>query len=218
MAEGYRARKDEQKRERREAILAAASELFRTADLNEVSMAQVARKCGLAKGTVFFYFKTKEGLFLALAEQKMEMWHRHFNRLLEASGNDLRRPDDYVDLLEASIREHPDVIRLYTLLDSTLERNVDPETGYRFKRFLKKNLTTSGALMEDRMPFLGEGDGFFLLLSTFVFICGIFPMSNPSGTMKEVLARPGMEVFDVDFAETFRKMMQVFIRGMQRQT
>ena len=41
--------------------------------------------CGLAKGTLFLYFKTKEGLFLALAEQKMEAWHQHFNELLAAS-------------------------------------------------------------------------------------------------------------------------------------
>ncbi|MBN1646894.1 MAG: TetR family transcriptional regulator [Spirochaetales bacterium] len=217
MCKEFRARNEEQKMERKEAILSAASGLFGKSDLGEVSMAEIASKCGLSKGTLFFYFATKEGLFLALAEKKISQWHSHFNGLLEEKGMTIKRPEEFIELLEFSIHNHPDVIRLYALLNTTLEKNVDADTVYRFKLFLKKNMQATGQLLEKYLPFLKKGDGFFLLMSAFVFICGIFPMSNPDEGMKEVLSRPGMEVFDVKFERTFREMYLIFLRGMNRQ-
>ena len=54
---------------RREAILKVAAGLFAEKGYNETSMAEVARISGVAQGTIFYHFKNKEELFLAVLDE-----------------------------------------------------------------------------------------------------------------------------------------------------
>lgn len=53
--------------ERRGAILAAAGRALETHDYHALTMDEVARRSGLAKGSLYLHFKTKEDLFRELA-------------------------------------------------------------------------------------------------------------------------------------------------------
>ena len=55
-----------EKEAKKQLIAAAASKLFQKNDFNQISMAQIARESGVAKGTLFNYFKTKENIFMYL--------------------------------------------------------------------------------------------------------------------------------------------------------
>ena len=61
-----RARSAEQKALRREAVLEAAEAYFLEVGYEAFSMAQLAKKAGLVKGTLYLYFKTREELFMTL--------------------------------------------------------------------------------------------------------------------------------------------------------
>ena len=63
---GRRARNTEDKQQRRQAILDVAWALFQETSYAAVTMNGVAERAGLAKGTMYLYFKTKEELFLTL--------------------------------------------------------------------------------------------------------------------------------------------------------
>ena len=62
----YRARSVEDKDLRRAQLIAAATQLFADADFDAVTIARVAARAGVAKGTAYLYFATKESLFLEL--------------------------------------------------------------------------------------------------------------------------------------------------------
>lgn len=51
------------------AILDAAYGLFGSAGFYETKMSQVAEQAGIAKGTIYLYFKNKEELFLAVTRR-----------------------------------------------------------------------------------------------------------------------------------------------------
>ncbi len=55
-----RAVTDEQKIEKTELILSAAAKLLETEKYERITIEKIAKKAGVAKGTVFIYFKTKE--------------------------------------------------------------------------------------------------------------------------------------------------------------
>src|SRR6185436_5575120 len=70
-----RARKHEDKQARRQDILDAARALVAEgAPFERIMVADVAERAGIAKGTVYLYFKTKEELLLALLEQLLDAW------------------------------------------------------------------------------------------------------------------------------------------------
>jgi AcrR family transcriptional regulator len=57
---------------RRSAILAAAGSLLRERGLSALQMREVARRAGIALGTVYTYFPTKEGLYAAIYAERLD--------------------------------------------------------------------------------------------------------------------------------------------------
>jgi AcrR family transcriptional regulator len=59
-------------KEKRGAILAAAQALFGHYGYRRTSIEDIAQEAGIAKGTVYLYFKSKEEIFRALCQQLIE--------------------------------------------------------------------------------------------------------------------------------------------------
>jgi len=60
------------KLERREQLIAVAAELFATKSYHQVLMDEVAEKSGIAKGTVYNYFSTKEDLYISIITHRLK--------------------------------------------------------------------------------------------------------------------------------------------------
>ena len=86
----------------REAILAAAEELFSTNGFTAVSVRDIALAAGANPGSVTYHFKTKDGLLLEIYRRHCgPMNHRRFE-LLDAA----KRVRDLQDRLEAIVRAY----------------------------------------------------------------------------------------------------------------
>lgn len=68
-ASGARPLKERQREEREQLILQAAEELFLEHGFYETSIDDIAARVGIAKGTVYLHFPSKEDLALALFER-----------------------------------------------------------------------------------------------------------------------------------------------------
>ena len=78
VAINQRARSAEQKALRRRAVLEAAETYFLEVGYEAFSMSKLAKHIGLAKGTLYLYFQTREELFLTLYEQSLIRWSQVF--------------------------------------------------------------------------------------------------------------------------------------------
>lgn len=70
-------------REKHKAILAAALTLFGHYGYRRTSIDDIAQEAGIAKGTVYLYFKSKEEIFRALSQQLLD-------QVLSAAGEAVR--------------------------------------------------------------------------------------------------------------------------------
>src|SRR3954462_14037733 len=86
----------------REAILAAAEELFSTNGFNAVSIRDIAQAAGANPGSVTYHFKTKDGLLLEIYNRHCEPMNRRRSELLAAA----TRVRDLQDRLEAIVRAY----------------------------------------------------------------------------------------------------------------
>ncbi|WP_249897972.1 TetR/AcrR family transcriptional regulator [Paenibacillus sp. PK3_47] len=68
------------------AILDAAYELFGSGGFYETKMSEVAERAGIAKGTVYLYFKSKEDLFMAVTRRDCEGFLLQLEDKLQACG------------------------------------------------------------------------------------------------------------------------------------
>ena len=78
VAINQRARSTEQKMLRRRAVLEAAEIYFIEVGYEAFSMSKLAKNAGLAKGTLYLYFQTREELFLTLYEHSLVRWSQVF--------------------------------------------------------------------------------------------------------------------------------------------
>ena len=62
---------------KREAVLAAATQLFARQGYENTEVDAIAAAAGVAKGTIYFHFQTKEKLFLAVADFGMNRLSEH---------------------------------------------------------------------------------------------------------------------------------------------
>jgi AcrR family transcriptional regulator len=65
-------KRDQNKERTKEQILAAALELFRKNGLEGTTTKQISRRAGIAEGTLFNYFKTKEDLALYFFQKETD--------------------------------------------------------------------------------------------------------------------------------------------------
>lgn len=77
-----RARTAQAKADRRLQILASAAAVCAASSYDELTVADVADRAGIAKGTVFRYFPTKEDLGRALADEHLARWANDLDRRL----------------------------------------------------------------------------------------------------------------------------------------
>ncbi|MFO1317192.1 MAG: TetR family transcriptional regulator [Burkholderiales bacterium] len=178
MAIRQRAIQAEDKQERHHAILDAAERLLGRSPERIANVAEVADEAGLAKGTVYLYFPSKEELLLAVHERNIDGF---FRALIERLAEDRPvRVEDVLALTHEHMVDNPLFLPLAARCFGTMGQSVPPEAGLAFKQRMGERLSNAGAGLERHFPDLGAGDGVALLRHSYALIIGLWQMSTQS--------------------------------------
>jgi AcrR family transcriptional regulator len=166
----------EDKQERREAILDAAERLLQRAPDRVANVVEVADEAGLAKGTVYLYFPSKEELLLALHERHVDDFFRAVAALL-----DRPQPVTIGDMLELT-RTHmvgqPTFLPLATRCFGIMRTEVPRVIADAFKERMAARLATAAAGLERHFPELPVPGGVALLRHSYAMILGLWQMAS----------------------------------------
>jgi AcrR family transcriptional regulator len=173
-----RAIQAEDKQERHHAILDAAARLLARSPDRIANMADVADEAGLAKGTVYLYFPSKEELLLAVHERNIDGF---FRSLIERLARDEPvRIEDVLALTHEHIVEPPLFLPLAARCFGLMAQSVPAEPALAFKQRMAERLTRAGAGLERHFPQLAPGAGLALLRQSYALIIGLWQMSGHS--------------------------------------
>lgn len=100
--------------EKEEIILDAALEVFSTYGFRGATVDQVARRAGMTKPNLLYYFRRKRDLYLAVLQRTLDRWLAPL-RALDPDGEPLREIVSYVDRKLAMSRDRPEASRLFAL-------------------------------------------------------------------------------------------------------
>lgn len=210
-----RARSDEEKQERRAAILSRAWRMYtREPSFAGFTMAALAEQAGLAKGTLYLYFRTKEELFLALLESGFEAWFDVIDARLD-EGDHPWTAEDAAEVVVRSLRGRETLARLLSIQPAIVEHNVDYDAALRFKRRVMRRAETTGHRLETRLPFLRAGEGARLLVHLHALVIGVWQLAEPSPVVRRVMEAPELAPARVDFDEDLRFLLITLLKGMQ---
>lgn len=85
--------------DKRVRITDAAVEVFAEKGFHQARISDIAKKAGVADGTIYLYFKNKEDLLLSVFEEKMDY-------LLEGLGEAIAEVDDPIEKIRRFARFH----------------------------------------------------------------------------------------------------------------
>jgi AcrR family transcriptional regulator len=188
-----RAIQAEDKHERQQAILDAAARLLARSPERIANVAEVADEAGLAKGTVYLYFPSKEELLLAVHERNIDGFFRSLIERLAATA-----PVSVADVLALTHQhmvEPPLFLPLAARCFGLMGQSVPFEAALAFK--------------------LKPGDGLALLRHSYALIIGLWQMSPASQAhnMGCPMQEPGdpSPVFSYDYpAELDRALLALW--------
>jgi AcrR family transcriptional regulator len=189
------------KQARRETILRAAGRLLAGESSTTFSVEQLARSAGVAKGTVYLYFRTREEVLLALHEQQS---HQLFDVLEQALAGRRIAGAQVVSAGLAHLRAHPNFYPLAASCRSMLDTNIGAEAALAFKLAVAQRLQPLGKRIEHHYPGLRRGEGAALLLNCYALIVGLWQQADPPRILQGMLDRPELAILRFDFEKQLK--------------
>ena len=206
------ARTLEQKTAKADAIAAAALSLQREVRFEDWTVSQVARRAGVAKGTVFLYFETKEALGLAVAQRLLGDWLDELDRGL-ADGS--ATTSAAVAQTIARSLESRGPLRRTVALIGLMEHAAGRAAVERYRGWLLERLQHTGAAVERSLPFLREGEGLRLLLLVQALIVGYQSLAEPTPVVQSVLGLPQYAPLRLEFRRAIAESVWMQLEGLR---
>jgi len=170
-----KARAPEAKQARADALVLAAEEALTQASYHDITILEIAKRAGLAKGTVYLYYPSKEALFLAVLTRKIDMC---FDTLEARLKEDDKSAETIARALTDALLKPHALLNLLSLLYSQLEPGAGMEAVIAFKTHLMGRMQVIGAAIEDACG-LEPGGGRTLLTRAYGLAIGLQQFASP---------------------------------------
>ncbi len=214
-----RARSEEQREARRQAILGAAAAMLAEMPVAQVTLNELSRRAGLAKSNVLRYFESREAVLLELLDSAWQDWlvqlEKDLADAVDGAAPLAERSDQLAAAVAASLAARPMLCDLISAQAAVLERNVSPQVAAQYKRASIAGITALGGLLLRYLPELGEHDAVRLAGATVMMAGALWPHTQPSAAMLAAYAAdPALAAMRLEFGATVREVLEVMIAGL----
>jgi AcrR family transcriptional regulator len=107
---------------RRKEIIRVAAQLFSEKSYHDVTMDEVAEKVGVAKGTIYLYFESKEKLYLEILEHGFEAIESLLEKEVERTDPAPEKLKKVLKLIFRFYRQNLDILRILSRDETHLIR------------------------------------------------------------------------------------------------
>lgn len=98
----------------KQKILAAAEKAFATYGFKGTSVQQIADEAELPKTNILYYFKSKQGLYVALLQDIMSLWNSRFDLVTE-NDDPAESLANYINDKMTMSRTHPQASKIFAM-------------------------------------------------------------------------------------------------------
>jgi AcrR family transcriptional regulator len=205
-----RAHSLEAKTARREDILYAAMKLFGSKPIESISMDEIAQFSGIAKGTLYLYFRTKEEVFLALLQRSYAQWLDRFDAWLEGEGSAATA----AEWIARSLSLEKRLLRLLAALHGSFEQNLEADAVREFKSWQAQRLDRTSERIAQKFEGITKNASMRFMLQVQCLAIGVFLMSHPSQKVAAILREKNHEKLRVDFESLFKATLAAVVRDL----
>ncbi|MEU7843822.1 TetR family transcriptional regulator [Micromonospora sp. NPDC049114] len=212
-----RARSEEQRAVRRQAILETTSAMLDEMSVAEVTLNELSRRVGLAKTAVLRYFESREAVLLDLLDDRTATWltelEQELGQGVDPSRSARERAEQAADVLSRSLAAQTVLCDLFGAQGGVLEHNVSVEAVRRHKRASLANLARMADLIRRHLPEVGERAELFCLQALLVAGAVSAYTSPPPSLLAVYESEPALAVYHIDLRTALRLAISTSLVG-----
>ena len=191
--------------DKKEEIIKACEELYKDTSFKDITIKGIGEKGKFSRTSIYYYFQTKEEIFLALFTKEYEKWIKELKELY--SKNEELTKEDFAKYLAHTIEKRKNLLRLLSMNMYDMEENSRIEELIKFKTAYGKSVEMVRKCIDKFFKEMTEEEKDKFIFSFFPFMYGIYPYAEV--TKKQKLA---MEKAKVPFK--FQSIYEITYNGL----
>jgi len=209
-----RARTDDKKNERKEAIYQAAFTLFKKNGYDKVSFNAIAVEAGFTKSNMYRYFSSKEEIFLNVFANLFKLWFEDYCGRLQK----FKQNEDITLFSQAwvnSFLAQPKLLDLMPILFTSLEKNSSYQQLLEFKRLSMGLLYTVSLEISRIYPQIKNEKAFRFLTLGYAATANYWAANSQNDALIQLYQLDEFAALTPNFEQDLTDSIAVIIRGLQ---
>ena len=171
---------------RKEEIIKACEELYKTTSFNEISIKLISEKTTFSRPSIYNYFNTKEEIFLALATKEYYKWIEDLNKIYNKE--ELSK-DNFANELAHSLERRSNLLKLISVNMYEMEENSSVECVTEFKIAYGKSMDIARNCLIKFFKDMNNKEVEKFIYTFFPFMIGIYPYAVVTDKKREAMKK-----------------------------
>ncbi len=210
------AKSKEDKLKKRNRLIEEAYRQYKKKDFDAIKIADLAKNCQVAKGTVFNYFESKEALFLLLLIKEYGKWYDGLAaKVVDVDALDTGTVQRILlQYVSGTVTTNQTLFRLIGLSHSRLEHNVSLRMAEQYRRFLNERITGLSRIMMEKTANMTMVQSIKLMMSLHSIFVGQVQMATLPDVMLKELPMDELEAYEINFEVTVLEQLKTYMKGL----
>ena len=176
---------------KREEIIKACEQLYRTMSFREITLKEIGSITSFSRPTIYNYFETKEEIFLALFQREYDRWNEDLTAILNGNGRLTKK--ELADRIAGSLAGREQLLKLLSMNNYDMEANSRQELLTAFKRSYGRSMDLMRMLLEKFCPDMSAADIRDFIYTFYPFMFGIYPYTAVTEKQKTAMKEAGID-------------------------
>lgn len=202
----------ERSKARKDEIIQTCSDLYETMSFKEITLQEIGKKTTFSRTLIYYYFHTKEEIFLALLQREYEAWIVDLDTIRQTHSN--MTCHAFAQALALSLEQRKNLLKLLSMNHYDMEAASRMDNLIDFKKTYAETLTAVQACLEHFFPSMKEEDIQNFLYAFFPFLFGIYPYTVVTEKQKESMEQAHVHHVYLSIYEITYNMVMKLLQGI----
>ena len=204
---------EELTRARKDEIINACAELYETMNFKDVTLKEIGAKTSFTRTLIYYYFHTKEEIFLALLQREYEAWIGDLNGIRK--NHQHMSAGEFADELAHSLEKRSRLLKLMSMNHYDMEENSRMENLVSFKTAYGNSMRATRRCLEKFFPRMTEDDIRGFIYAFFPFMFGIYPYTVVSDKQRDAMEKADANYVFLSIYEITKAMAVKLLQGFE---
>ena len=181
----------EQIAQKREEIINACEQLYRTMSFREITLKEIGNITSFSRPTIYNYFQTKEEIFLALFQREYDRWNADLETIL--NGNERLTKAELSEKIAASLSGREQLLKLLSMNNYDMEANSRQELLNSFKQSYGRSMRLMQMLLKKFCTDMDDTEVKNFIYTFFPFMFGIYPYTSVTEKQRTAMKDAGID-------------------------